>query len=75
MTQKADTENVEEELREAFRVFDRSGKGFITRSELGLVMANMGEQLTPQEIEAMISEADKDGDGVINYEEFYALMN
>ena len=23
MTQKADTENVEEELREAFRVFDR----------------------------------------------------
>merc|ERR1739838_717459 len=42
MSDKAGSENAEEEIREAFRVFDRNGKGFITRYELSLVMANMG---------------------------------
>ena len=37
-------------------------------------MGNMGESLTPTEIQGMIDEADVDGDGVINYEEFYNMM-
>ena len=39
-----------------------------------MVMGNMGESLTPTEIQGMIDEADVDGDGVINYEEFYNMM-
>jgi len=37
-------------------------------------MSNLGETLKPEEIQAMIDEADLDGDGQINYEEFYAMM-
>lgn len=58
----------EEELREAFRVFDRNGDGFISASELRHVMTNLGEKLTDEEVEDMIKEADLDGDGLVNYE-------
>lgn len=30
-------------------------------------MASLGENLTPDEIKQMIEEADKDGDGSVNY--------
>ena len=38
-------------------------------------MNNMGERLTGEEIQTLIDEADLDGDGMINYEEFYTMMN
>ena len=37
-------------------------------------MMNLGETLTSEEISSMIEEADIDGDGQINYEEFYLMM-
>lgn len=53
--------------REAFRVFDRNGDGFISAPELRLVMTNLGEKLTDEEVDDMIREADLDGDGVVSY--------
>ena len=38
------------------------------------VMKNLGEKLTDDEIEALIDDVDIDGDGQINYEEFYIMM-
>ena len=58
----------EEELREAFRVFDKDGNGFISAAELRHVMTNLGEKLTDEEIDEMMREADTDGDGQVNYE-------
>ena len=52
----------------------QDGNGFINRQELAVVMMNLGEKLTSEEINAMIEEADIDGDGQINYEEFYTMM-
>lgn len=40
----------EESLREAFRMFDRDGNGFINADELKHVMCNLGEALTEQEV-------------------------
>ena len=37
-------------------------------------MQNLGEKLELEEIQTMIDSADLDGDGQINYEEFYAMM-
>lgn len=37
-------------------------------------MTNLGEKLTNEEVEEMLREADVDGDGKINYEEFVKLM-
>merc|ERR1719320_389990 len=58
----------EEEIREAFRVFDKDGNGFISAAELRHVMTNLGEKLTDEEVDEMIREADIDGDGQVNYE-------
>ncbi|CAD6236292.1 unnamed protein product [Miscanthus lutarioriparius] len=68
-----DTES-EEELREAFRVFDKDQNGFISAVELRHVMTNLGEKLSDEEVSEMIREADVDGDGNINYDEFVKVM-
>ncbi|KAK9913353.1 hypothetical protein M0R45_037171 [Rubus argutus] len=68
-----DTES-EEELKEAFRVFDKDQNGSISADELRHVMTNLGEKLTDEEVDEMVREADVDGDGQINYEEFVKVM-
>ncbi|KAK3603078.1 hypothetical protein CHS0354_015773 [Potamilus streckersoni] len=68
------TTDSEGELREAFRVFDKDGSGFISAAELSHAMTNLGEKLTEEDVEGMIREADTDGDGQISYEEFKAMM-
>ncbi|KAF9682936.1 hypothetical protein SADUNF_Sadunf05G0160100 [Salix dunnii] len=67
-------ENVAEELKEAFKVFDRNQDGYISANELRQVMMNLGERLTEEEAEQMIREADVDGDGLVSYEEFARMM-
>ncbi|VAI30019.1 unnamed protein product [Triticum turgidum subsp. durum] len=64
----------EEELHEAFRVFDKDNNGFISLDELRTVMKNLGEKLSEDELNEMLQEADADGDGQINYKEFAKVM-
>ena len=58
----------EEELIEAFKVFDSDGNGYIEPSELRHVMTNLGEKLSDEEFDELWREADIDQDGRINYE-------
>jgi calmodulin len=74
MAKKMKETDSEEELREAFRVFDKDGNGHISAVELRTVMTTLGEKLTDDEVDEMIHEADLDGDGQVNYEEFVRMM-
>ena len=55
--------------------FDRDGNQKIDHEELKLVMHNLGESLTDDQIHEMLVEADKDGDGFISFEEFRQMMS
>lgn len=66
MARKMKDTDSEEEIREAFKVFDRDNNGYISAAELRHVMTSIGEKLTDDEVEDMIREADQDGDGRID---------
>jgi len=60
MARKTKDTDTEEELIEAFKVFDRDGSGLLSVAELRHVMTNLGEKLTDEEIDEMIREAEID---------------
>mmetsp|Transcript_95710 Transcript_95710/g.257261 ORF Transcript_95710/g.257261 Transcript_95710/m.257261 type:complete len:149 (-) Transcript_95710:181-627(-) len=74
MARKLKDTDTEEELIEAFKVFDRDEDGFISAGELRDSMTHLGEGLSHLEVDEMIKEADLDGDGQINYDEFVKMM-
>ncbi|KXJ76003.1 calmodulin-beta-like [Aedes albopictus] len=75
MARKSREGTSQEELRDAFKVFDKDGDGFLTVEELSAVMKNFGERLTDDELADLLEEADIDGDGKINYEEFVIMLS
>ncbi|KAG0646486.1 Calmodulin [Hyphodiscus hymeniophilus] len=64
----------EAEMKSAFKVFDHDGSGTISLDELRRVMTSFGELLSEDELDSMIKEVDKNGDGSIDYEEFVQFM-
>jgi len=50
-----------EELREAFKLFDKDGDGSITAEELGTVLRNLGQFPSAEELNMMLKEIDIDG--------------
>ncbi|XP_036076028.1 calmodulin-like [Rousettus aegyptiacus] len=74
MARKMKDIDSEDEIREAYHVFDKDGNGYIRATELHHVMTNLGEKLTDEEVDEMIREADIDGDGQVNYKEFVQMM-
>ncbi|XP_068913947.1 calmodulin-like isoform X2 [Tenebrio molitor] len=74
MSKKMKDADGEEELKEAFRVFDKNNDGLISSNELRHVMTSLGERLSEEEVDDMIKEADLDGDGQVNYEEFVNIL-
>ena len=55
-------------------MFDRNWDGYVDARELKKVTTTLGQQLSPEELEAFMHEADMDGDGKLNYEEFVKMM-
>jgi calmodulin len=73
MSRQMRQSDIEEELKQTFRVFDRDNDGFITPQELRTLLISLGLDSSAQVIRAMIGEADRDRDGKINFAEFRAL--
>ncbi|KAF8001636.1 hypothetical protein HF325_004137 [Metschnikowia pulcherrima] len=59
-----------EEIRRAFKLFDDDNTGKISFRNLKRVAKELGENLTDEELRAMIDEFDLDEDGEINEQEF-----
>ncbi|XP_008259349.1 centrin-1 [Oryctolagus cuniculus] len=74
MTQKMAEKDTKEEILKAFRLFDDDETGKISFKNLKRVANELGENLTDEELQEMIDEADRDGDGEVNEEEFLKIM-
>ncbi|GKV17099.1 hypothetical protein SLEP1_g27643 [Rubroshorea leprosula] len=66
----------EEELKEAFDVFDQDKDGLISVEELRMVLCSLGlnEGKKMEDCKAMIKKVDMDGDGMVNFDEFKRMM-
>lgn len=74
MTDKMMDGDNEQGIRDAFRVFDVNGNGFITAAELCHVSAHLGETLTEEEANEMLLSAKPDNVGQISYDDFLNFM-
>lgn len=74
MTSKMSERDSREEILKAFRLFDDDDTGKITLKNLRRVAKEIGETMTDEELQEMIEEADRDGDGEIDQDEFLRIM-
>ena len=74
MRKKMKESNEEEELKAAFRCFDKDGSGTIEQAELRAIMTTLGQKMTDAEVDEMWKEADNDGSGTIEYREFVDIL-
>jgi len=73
MAQKFTEEQIEE-LREAFKIFDKDGDGTISVDEIKSIMTSRNEKLSDEEIKKLMSKVDTDGSGLLEFDEFVQLM-
>eukprot|EP00812_Abedinium_dasypus_P008310 NODE_2080_length_999_cov_206.361229.p1 GENE.NODE_2080_length_999_cov_206.361229~~NODE_2080_length_999_cov_206.361229.p1 ORF type:complete len:199 (-),score=79.93 NODE_2080_length_999_cov_206.361229:311-907(-) len=74
MRGKMPDKNSRAEIDKVFALFDEDETGKISFRNLRRIAQELGESLTDEELQEMIEEADRDGDGMINPEEFYRVM-
>lgn len=63
----------EVEVERAFQLFVQPGNDKIGIDDLQRVAAELGENLSPEELHAMIDEFDMDGDGYITKDDFMSI--
>ncbi|XP_073770075.1 centrin-3 isoform X1 [Danio rerio] len=63
-----------EEILKAFKLFDDDETGKISLRNLRRVARELGEDMSDEDLRAMIDEFDTDGDGEINQDEFISIM-
>lgn len=74
ITHKMCEKDSKEEILKAFKLFDDDETGTISFSNLKRVATELGENITDEELQEMIDEADRDGDGEVNEQEFLHIM-
>ena len=69
-----DEEQMKEELKEAFRIYDKEGQGFITNEVLKEILQEIDSTLSEEDLEGIIEEVDEDGSGTMDFDEFQEMM-
>lgn len=66
--------NPRDEILKAFRLFDDDETGRISLRNMRRVARELGETIGDEELQAMIDEFDRNGDGEIDADEFMSIM-
>ena len=67
---KVFTEQQKIDFLNAFKFFDKTGSGTVTAQDVGYVMNSIGVHMPIADLASMVAEADEDGNGEIDFEEF-----
>lgn len=70
-----DEEELKNELKEAFRIYDKDGQGFITNDVLREILKEIDPKLTDADLDGIIEEVDEDGSGTMDLDEFMEMMS
>merc|ERR1711918_284484 len=60
--------------KKAFKLYDKDGKGKITIDDMKRVGKELGEALSEDELQAILDESDRDGNGTLTEDEFVRVM-
>lgn len=74
LIEEEDAEAMQQELKEAFRLYDREGNGYITTSTLKEILAALDDKLSSEDLDGIIQEIDTDGSGTVDFDEFMEMM-
>merc|ERR1712086_384445 len=74
MTHKILNKDPKDDMLKAFRLFDDDQTGSVSFKNLKRVAKETNQTLSDDELQEMFDDADKDQDGVLNEEEFLAMM-
>ncbi|EDV59605.1 calmodulin-1 [Drosophila erecta] len=61
-------------LKQAFKIFDRNEVNSFTINEIRMVMTNLGEKMSEDDLRELFQDIDLDKDGKISFNEFVAAM-
>ncbi|XP_067134715.1 calmodulin-like [Centruroides vittatus] len=64
----------EQEIRDAFKIFDQNNTGYIKVAELRHALTNLGEKLTDEEMDELLRDVEIDNQGRIKYQEFVDMV-
>merc|ERR1711977_560225 len=73
MTAKMGEKDTREDIEKVFKLFDDDNTKTSFRN-LARVAEELGENIDDEELQDIINQADRDGDGEINIDEFYRIM-
>lgn len=59
---------MQQELKEAFRLYDREGNGYITTSTLKEILGALDDKLSSNDLDGIIAEIDTDGSGTVDFD-------
>merc|ERR1712226_643556 len=74
LVEDPDMETMKRELKDAFRLYDRAGEGFITMDTLRELISELLAPLSAEELDGIIEELDEDGSGTMDFDEFCEMM-
>merc|ERR1712193_387216 len=74
LVEDPDIETMKRELKDAFRIYDKNGEGFITIDTLRGLISELLAPLTDEELDGIIAELDEDGSGTMDFDEFCEMM-
>uniref|UniRef100_A0A0G4EZS1 EF-hand domain-containing protein n=1 Tax=Chromera velia CCMP2878 TaxID=1169474 RepID=A0A0G4EZS1_9ALVE len=74
MTARLVSKDSKDDIKKVFALFDENQSGTISIENLERVSREIGEILTPQELQEMIRRIDTSGTGEVSFEDFYAMM-